>query len=528
MNSAASPVPAAQYLRMSTEHQNFSLENQTAILRQYAEKHSFSVVKTYVDAGRTGVVLKNRKGLAQLLRDVVQGDQPYRAILVYDVSRWGRFQDTDEAAYYEFLCKRAGVLVHYCAETFSNDATMPSAIMKALKRAMAGEYSRELGVKTHAGHQRSARLGFKQGGQPGYGLRRLLVSADGRPKHLLDAGQRKSIASDRVVQVLGPANEVRCVKEIYEMFVRKNMTFKEIAKELNRRRIKYVGGSEWNHTGRSVSIILTHPKYAGFNVYGRSTKRLYAPSVDVPRSEWTIVPSAFEALVEPLTFAEAQRMVETSGRNISDDGMLDALKAGLVKHGGKLTVELMASTLGIPSASLYRRRFGSLSRAYELIGYDGFWRGGGWLEKRRYTHVLREDLMKRIVELSRDQISIENRGPSFRTRLRLHNGKLISVLASRTFRTHEGSVRWRLQPVSDESLLVTLIARLTIDNRAFKDFYVIPPFCTSSHIILKENDPRLNRGIRLDNLGDLCAAFHSVSASGVPSFPKYLRKDKCQ
>jgi hypothetical protein len=57
----------------------------------------------------------------------------------YDVSRWGRFQDTDEAAHYEFLCKSAGVPIHYCAEAFANDGTLPSLIMKALKRTMAGE-----------------------------------------------------------------------------------------------------------------------------------------------------------------------------------------------------------------------------------------------------------------------------------------------------------------------------------------------------------------------------------------------------
>ena len=85
----------------------------------------------------------------------------------------------NESAYYEFVCKSAGVPVHYCAETFANDGSLPSLIMKALKRTMAGEYSRELGVKVLAGQKRLALLGFKQGGMPGYGLRRLLVSSDG-------------------------------------------------------------------------------------------------------------------------------------------------------------------------------------------------------------------------------------------------------------------------------------------------------------------------------------------------------------
>src|SRR5256885_14070694 len=175
-------TPVAQYLRMSTEHQQYSPENQSASIRRYAEAHGFAVVRTYSDPAKSGLSLKNRRGLRDLLQDVTGGNTDYKAILVYDVSRWGRFQDTDEGAHYEFLCKLAGVPIHYCAETFANDGSLPSSIMKALKRVMAGEYSRELGVKVIAGQRRLALLGFKQGGMPGYGLRRLLISNDGHPK----------------------------------------------------------------------------------------------------------------------------------------------------------------------------------------------------------------------------------------------------------------------------------------------------------------------------------------------------------
>ena len=102
-------IPAAQYLRMSTEHQQYSLENQSAAIQKYAESHGFEIVQTYSDAAKSGVALKRRTGLRQLLQDVVAGTASYRAILVYDVSRWGRFQDTDESAHYEFVCKSAGV-----------------------------------------------------------------------------------------------------------------------------------------------------------------------------------------------------------------------------------------------------------------------------------------------------------------------------------------------------------------------------------------------------------------------------------
>src|SRR3954470_11763405 len=147
-------IPAAQYLRMSTDHQQYSTQNQAQGIRQYGESHGFAVTRTYSDPARSGLSLKNRPGLRKLLQDVAGGNTDYKAILVYDVSRWGRFQDTDESAHYEFLCRQSGIQIHYCAEQFENDNSLLTSLCKALKRSMAGEYSRELSMKVFAGQER--------------------------------------------------------------------------------------------------------------------------------------------------------------------------------------------------------------------------------------------------------------------------------------------------------------------------------------------------------------------------------------
>jgi DNA invertase Pin-like site-specific DNA recombinase len=149
-------IPAAQYLRMSPEHQQYSLLNQSAAIASYAEQNGFCIIRTYSDPGRSGLGIKNRPGLTNLLHDVVVHKYGFQAVLVYDVSRWGRFQDSDEAAHYEFLCKRAGIPVHYCTEQFKNDGSITSLLLKTIKRTMAAEYSRELGVKVHDGQARLA------------------------------------------------------------------------------------------------------------------------------------------------------------------------------------------------------------------------------------------------------------------------------------------------------------------------------------------------------------------------------------
>ena len=52
---------------------------------------------------------------------------------------------------YEFICREAGVAVHYSAEPFENDGGLASTIAKSFKRAMAGEYSRELSTNVFQG-----------------------------------------------------------------------------------------------------------------------------------------------------------------------------------------------------------------------------------------------------------------------------------------------------------------------------------------------------------------------------------------
>jgi len=48
------PNPAAQYLRMSTEHQQHSTENQAHCIEQYTQSHGFTIVHTHCDSAKSG------------------------------------------------------------------------------------------------------------------------------------------------------------------------------------------------------------------------------------------------------------------------------------------------------------------------------------------------------------------------------------------------------------------------------------------------------------------------------------------
>src|SRR6266545_4291552 len=100
-----SPIRAAQYVRMSTDHQDYSIQNQLDLIGTYARSRNIVIVRSYADEGRSGLRLDDRPALRDLLDTVQRGMTDFQVILVHDVSRWGRFQDIDESAYYEHICK---------------------------------------------------------------------------------------------------------------------------------------------------------------------------------------------------------------------------------------------------------------------------------------------------------------------------------------------------------------------------------------------------------------------------------------
>jgi DNA invertase Pin-like site-specific DNA recombinase len=499
-------IPVAQYLRMSKEHQQYSLDNQRLAIQEYAETKGFSIVQTYTDGGKSGVVLKHRNGLRQLLQDVMGGNPGYRAILVYDVSRWGRFQDADEAAHYEFLCKSAGIPVHYCAETFANDGALPNMLMKALKRTMAGEYSRELGVKVLAGLKRLARLGFKQGGLPGYGLRRMLVSAGKEPKQQLAHGDRKSIATDRVILVPGPIEEVERVREIYRMFVEEEHTVYGISRELNKRKVKYSGTSHWDYA--AVHHILSHPKYMGCNVFGRTSQKLGTPSVRTAGSEWVMTPDAFTPLINEATFQKAQRLLLNRTINKSNDELLDALRSLLAREG-RLSLQLIKRCPAASSPSSYRRRFGSLRRAYQLIGYghtDDF----GPIDVRRRTQALREDLICQIKTMFPSDFTVTRRGGRWRSRLRSKSGLTVTVLIARSIGIESRIPRWQIDPVAHERRYVTLVILLNMNNSAVRKMYLFPCMDRKRRFHVTSDDDWLKIGKQLQCLSQFQEAVKAI------------------
>ena len=460
---------AAEYVRMSTEHQKYSTDNQSAEIRAYAARRGFEIVRTYADEGKSGLRIDGRDSFQQLLSDIQSGTADFEAILVYDVSRWGRFQDPNEASHYVWLCKSAGISIHYCAEQVENDGSMGSSIVTTVKQVMAGEYSRELSIKVFKGQCRLITLGYRQGGAPGFGLRRMLVDEHGIQKGLLDRGEHKSIATDRVVLVEGPDEEVAIVREIYRQFVEDQRSERHIADWLNAQGIMSDLKRPWSRS--AVHQILINEKYAGHNVWGRTSFKLKTKHVRNDPSEWIRHDSAFPAIVPQALFDAARLIIDQRSQRLSDDEML-ALLADILAKNGSLSGLIIDECEDGPSSSAYQSRFGSLLRAYSLVGYvpDHDYR---YLEINRALRRMHPSIVKDVIEGVRAAggTAIQN----------LENDTLLineeitaSIVIARCKLTRGGSRRWKIR--LDESLRpdITICVRMDEENMHAHDYYILP------------------------------------------------------
>lgn len=357
---------AAQYVRMSTDRQQYSIPNQMAAIALYAAEHKLTIVRTYVDEATSGLKLSNRPGLIELLNDAQSGSADFANVLVFDVSRWGRFQDTDESAHYEFICKQARIKVIYCAEIFENDGSPVSGISKFMKRLMAAEFSRDLSEKVSTGKSRVARLGFWVGGQPGFALRRELIDAKGNPKGSMERGQQKFLQTDRVILRAGPADEIAIVRWIFETFVRDRINETGIARQLNAKGVLNHLGASWDN--QMVGRMLRNEVYIGNTLYNRTSNRLRQRRIINLEAKWVRGENALEQIVPRDLFEGAQRILESRLQQLSSEELLKRLRILRRRHGhlSRTVIDRAEST---PKAHVYDSRFGSLRKAYALIGY---------------------------------------------------------------------------------------------------------------------------------------------------------------
>ena len=435
-----SRLRAAAYVRMSTEHQQCSISHQMEVIQEYASRQGLEIVEVYSDEGKSGLNIQGRDALARLIGAVLDRTVNFGHILVYDVSRWGRFQDTDESAHYEFICREAGVAVRYCTEPFENEGSLLGSVLKNFKRAMAAEFSRQLSVRICRGKSRLIRLGYHAGGAEVMGLRRMLVDKSGWRKTVLNPGEQKSLHTDHVILVPGPRTEVVLVRWIFQNFVERRKSTSDLARLLNRRGKLSLSGRPW--TEGKIRNLLNNEKYIGNLVYSRRTSRLKTRVVASPSQEWVRKDQAFHGIISQDLFFKAKELLERHRQK-------DNLRAAIRKKENRDV--------------RYRR---------------------GRINRKVITFIIGQ---------------IENLGGSaiwneaHRTLL-LNHELLLAVVFTRHNTTPSGSAYWLVRRSHRMKPDLTLAVRMNRDNAGVQDFYLLPDLgATETRICLAAHN-----GISLD------------------------------
>ena len=185
-------------------------------------------------------------------------------------------------------------------------------------------------------------------------------------KGRLARGEHKSIQTDRVILVPGPEEEIEIVRWIYRSFTNDGKSEREIATELNERRIPTDLDRPW--TRATVHQVLINEKYIGNNVWNRSSFKLKKKHVRNSPDTWLRAKGVFEPIVDHDVFEAAQAVIRERSIRLSNDELLEILRR-LLQRNGYLSGLIIDEADATPSSGAYQSRFGSLLRAYQLVGF---------------------------------------------------------------------------------------------------------------------------------------------------------------
>ena len=128
---------------------------------------------------------------------------------------------------------------------------------------------------------------------------------------------------------------------------------------------------------------------------------------------------------------------------------------------------------------------------------------------RRRTRAIREELINKIQVMFPNEVSIVRRGGIWRSRLRLKNGRLVSVIVCRSIGKRSQHFIWRVNPIAYERRWVTLLVLLNMKNEAIHEMRVFPNMNRNFH--LSVDHPRMNQWERLNSLSEFLKAVKTAS-----------------
>ena len=207
------------------------------------------------------------------------------------------------------------------------------------------------------------------------------------------------------------------------------------------------------------------------------------------RDTWVRADGVFPSIVDRALFERARAIIDQRGNHYSDEELLSILQAVLDEEGA-LSGIIIDERDGMPSSSLYRSRFGSLLRAYSLIGYAPE-RDYRYIEINRHVREAFPAILADVVA------GLEGAGGAVvcdpATQLLLVNQEFTaSIVLARSFETQAGALRWQIRFDTGLAPDVTVAVRLDRSNQQPLDYYILPSIDMTTNRIRMAEDNALS------------------------------------
>jgi len=156
---------AAVYFRVSTSKQDRSIDDQRQAVQSYANSHGYTITEWFDrDEGKSGTSFEKRPDFMRMVHLIESSQHGFVTVLVYDVDRWGRSIDPEEATYWRFHLKRLGVQVVFVSDEALNRNDMAARIQLTLKQEVATEESKKQSLRVRERSFLRATEGYRVGG----------------------------------------------------------------------------------------------------------------------------------------------------------------------------------------------------------------------------------------------------------------------------------------------------------------------------------------------------------------------------
>ncbi len=263
-------IPAAGYVRCSTEMQEDSPDQQKQEIQKFVEKTGYFIVEWFEDFGESGTTFE-RPEFQRLLKKVETGP-PFKAVIIYDESRWGRAIDAEENTYWRVHFRRFNVEVVLVKTNIDQNHEF-APMLNAFEGVQASQYSKKLSDLTFRGSSNNGI--YSSGGTAPYGYTRIAINLNTGAMRNLEDGGRSVRYQEKVKWKIGDPLEVEIVKRIFQRRIA-GIAYVLIAKELNDEGIPCAKRGRWRNTDQkwnstTIKSMLENESYYGARRYNKNS-----------------------------------------------------------------------------------------------------------------------------------------------------------------------------------------------------------------------------------------------------------------